>query len=354
MTRQDTHADDGALLDFPDAGRLRAAGRVTPPSADVVAAALAAVRSAANPAAEADQTTGPDRAEVAHQAGRAGRAERAGRAGGAEPVIGLEREPAAEIVPAQTWRRLPVLVSAAAVAAVALGATFQPWSDAGDERVTPATERAGTAPYWKVRTLEWNRTLDRDQRPDESYETIWVSRSGTRGKPSNGLVQDYTRQDMGGTVWVVCGKPVGWDELRKLPTDPAALRSRLVGEATGDSVPEELFDGVEDLLARSPAESELRAALFEVLTGIPGARVTEEIKDSTGRASTAVELDADTWRQQLIVDTKSFHVLETVDRARNDGLAWGSQKLRSGDVIHRTTYLSVGPAWQQPPLSPLR
>ncbi|WEV26566.1 hypothetical protein OYE22_16200 [Streptomyces sp. 71268] len=349
MTGQDTHTDDGALLDFPGAGRLRAAGRVAPPSADVVAAALAAVRSAANPATDADRATGPDQAKVHHHA------KRTGRAGGGDPVIGLEREPVAEIVPARTWRRhMPVLVSAAAVAAIALGATFQPWSDSGDERVTPATERARTAPYWKVRILQWNRTLDREQRPDESYETIWVSRNGTRGKPGNGLVQDYTRQDMGGTVWVICGEPVGWDELRKLPTDPEALRSRLVGEATGDSVPEELFDGIEDLLARSPAEPELRAALFDVLTGIPGARVTERVKDSTGRAGTVVELDADTWRRQLIVDTKSFHVLEAVDRARNDGLAWGSQKLRSGDVIHRTTYLSVGPAWQQPPLSPLR
>ncbi|QKW51166.1 hypothetical protein [Streptomyces buecherae] len=349
MTGQDTHTDDGALLDFPGAGRLRAAGRVAPPSADVVAAALAAVRSAADPAASAEQATDAGQAEVAHQAERASRVE------AVDPLIGLEREPAAEIVPARTWRRrLPVLVSAAAVAAIALGATFQPWSDSGGERVSPAAERAGTAPYWEVRTLQWNRTLDRDQRPDESYETIWVSRSGTRGKPSNGLVQDYTREDMGGTVWVICGKPVGWDELAKLPTDPAALRSRLVGKATGDSVPEELFDGIEDLLARSPAEPKLRAALFEVLTGIPGARVTERAKDSTGRAGTVVELDADTWRRQLIVDTKTFHVLETVDRARNDGLAWGSQKLRSGDVIHRTTYLSVGPAWQQPPLSPLK
>ncbi|WP_217196565.1 hypothetical protein [Streptomyces buecherae] len=349
MTGQDTHTDDGALLDFPGAGRLRAAGRVAPPSADVVAAALAAVRSAADPTAGAEQATGAGQAEVAHQADGASRVE------ALDPLIGLEREPAAEIVPARTWRRrLPVLVSAAAVAAIALGATFQPWSDSNGERVSPAAERTGTAPYWEVRTLQWNRTLDRDDRPDESHETIWVSRSGTRGKPSNGLVQDYTREDMGGTVWVICGKPVGWDELRKLPTDPAALRSRLVGKATGDSVPEELFDGMEDLLARSPAEPKLRAALFEVLTGIPGARVTEGVKDSTGRAGTVVELDADTWRRQLIVDTKTFHVLEAVNRARNDGLAWGSEKLRSGDVIHRTTYLSVGPAWQQPPLSPLK
>ncbi|MEV4872456.1 hypothetical protein [Streptomyces syringium] len=127
---------------------------------------------------------------------------------------------------------------------------------------------------------------------------------------------------------------------------PGALRNRLVGKATGESAAEGLFSGIEDLLTRSPAEPRLRAALFKVLTRIPGARVTERVKDSTGRAGTAVELDAGTWRRQLIVDTGSLHLLEAVDTARNDALKWGTQKLRAGDLLHRTTNPSVGPAWE--------
>ncbi|GAA3063276.1 hypothetical protein GCM10020000_53330 [Streptomyces olivoverticillatus] len=128
---------------------------------------------------------------------------------------------------------------------------------------------------------------------------------------------------MGPTAYVICGRPVLWDDLEKLPTDPDALRARLVGKDTGESAAEGLFNGVEELLARSPAEPRLRAALFKVLTGIPGARVTERVKDSTGRAGTAVDLDAGTWRLRLIIDTGAFHVLETVTTARNDGLSWG-------------------------------
>ncbi|GGY06769.1 hypothetical protein [Streptomyces hiroshimensis] len=324
--------NDRDLLDFPGAGRLRAAGKVAPPSADAVAAALAAVRSAA--------------------AGRP--------AGDGQAVeLELEREPVAAVVPVRTWRRrLPVLVSAAAVVAIALGVAFQPWSDSGDVQRSPAADRTavqeqtGPAPYWKVQTLQWMRSSDETQRRDGAYKTVWLSRSGTREQPANGLVQDYSREDTGGMAYVICGKPVMWDDLKKLPTDPAALRARLVGKATGEEVAEDLYNGMEELLSQSPAEPQLRAALFKVLTGIPGARVTERVKDSTGRSGTAVDLDADTWRLRLIIDTGTFHVLESVDTARNDGLSWGPQKLRAGDLIQRTTYLSVGPAWEAPRPSP--
>ncbi|MFI1254361.1 hypothetical protein ACH4U6_11220 [Streptomyces netropsis] len=325
MTGQDRNTDGTDFLEFPGAGRLRAAGKVAPPSADAVAAALAAVRSAA------------------------------GRAEGDGPAIELEWEPVAAVVPVRTWRRrLPVLVSAAAVVAIALGVAFQPGSGSGDAQGSPAAERTaertGTAPYWKVRIHQWNRTSA--QRPDDSYETVWLSRSDTRGQFGDGPVREYTPVEMAGTAYVVGRNPIMWRELKTLPTDPAALRARLVGKATGEGVEEGLFDGVEELLARSPAEPELRAALFKVLTGIPGVRVTERVKDSTGRVGTAVDLDADTWRRRLIIDTEAFHTLEAVDTARDDGLKWGTQKLRAGDLLHRTTYLSVGPVWEAPKPSP--
>ncbi|MCC3768203.1 hypothetical protein [Streptomyces sp. UNOC14_S4] len=323
---------DRDFLDFPGARRLKAAGKVAPPSADAVAAALAAVRSAA-----------------------------AGRPEGDGPAFELGREPVAAVavVPVRTWRRrLPVLASAAAVVGVALGVTFQPWSDSGGAHGAPAAEpsvtaqeQAGTAPYWKVRTSQWNRSSEGAQQPGGSYETVWLSRSDTRGQSGDGPVQLYS-VDVAGTAYKICDKPVLWDELGKLPTDPEALRARLAGKAVEEEDTEGLFNGVEELLARSPAEPRLRAALFKVLTGIPGARVTERVKDSTGRVGTAVDLDVDTWRERLIIDTGTFHVLESVTTARNDGLKWGTQQLRAGDLLMRTTYLSAGPAWEAPKPDP--
>ncbi|WP_116213296.1 hypothetical protein [Streptomyces olivoreticuli] len=318
--------NDRNLLDFPGARRLKAAGKVAPPSADAVAAALAAVRSAA------------------------------GAAEGNGPAVEyeLEREPVAAVVPLRSWRRrLPVLASAAAVVAVVAGVAFGPWSDSGEARGSSpaaqgsaAQERTGTAPYWKVQTRQWSRTSESRQK-DESYETVWRSRSDTRGQSGDGPVQYYT-QDVAGVPYTICNNRIYWDQLDKLPTDPAELRARLVGKETGEEADEGLFLGIEELLAGSPAEPRLRAALFEVLTRIPGARVTEHVKDSTGRAGTAVDLDAGTWRERLIIDTGTFHALELVNTARNDGLKWGKQELRAGDLLMRTTYLSVGPAWEAP------
>ncbi|MCF3105962.1 CU044_5270 family protein [Streptomyces roseoverticillatus] len=343
MTGHDRNTDGADFLDFPGARGLKSAGKVAPPSAAAVAAALAAVRSAA------------------------GRAEGDGRAAGHAPAMELEWEPvAAAVVPVRTWRRrLPVFVSVAAVVAIALGVGFQPWSDSSDSgdagaQVSPASERTGTAagtetgtaPYWKVRTFRWGRSVEKDQR-DESYETLWLSRNGVRGQFGDGPVREHSQGEVAGTAFWTGRNPIMWDELKKLPTDPAALRDRLVGKANEEeSVPEALFDGIEKLLTRSPAEPQLRAALFKVLTGIPGVRVTEGVQDSTGRVGTAVDLDVDTWLRRLIIDTKAVHVLEGVDTARNDGLKWGTQKLKAGDLIHRTTYLSVGPAWEAPALSP--
>ncbi|MBP2407059.1 hypothetical protein [Streptomyces syringium] len=330
MTGQDRNTDGTDFLDFPGAKRLVAAGKVAPPSADAVAAALAAVRSAAGRA----QEDGPD---------------------GTAVELAWEPAAAVAVVPVRTWRRLPVLVSVAAVMAIALGAAFQPGQGSGDPQNSPAAERTaapertGTAPYWKVRTVQWNRSSTRP--PDETHQTEWRSRSDLRGKSGDGPVQYYSL-DIAGIPYKICKNPVMWDELKELPTDPAALRARLVGKTTGESVAEGLFDGVEELLSQSPAEPRLRAALFQVLTRIPGARVTERVKDSTGRAGTAVDLDADTWHRRLIIDTGEFHALESVDTARDDGLMWGKQKLRAGDLLHRTTYLSVGPAWEAPKPSP--
>lgn len=323
--------NDRDLLDFPGARRLRAAGKVAPPSADAVAAALAAVRQAA--AGQADGN-------------------------GDGPAIELEREPVAAVIPMRTWRRrLPVLASVAAVVAVALGVAFQPWSDSGNAHgSSPAAVQeqtgTGTAPYWKVRTSHWSRTSDKTQKPDKSYETVWLSRNDKRGQSGNGPVREYSLGEMAGTAFWIDRNPIMWDELEKLPTDPDALRARLLGKATGESAEEGLFNGIEELLAQSPAEPRLRAALFKVLTGIPGARVTEQVKDSTGRPGTAVDLDADTWRLRLIIDPGMLHTLEAVTTARNDGLKWGTQKLQAGDLLLRTTYLSVGPTWEAPKPTP--
>ncbi|GAA2931288.1 hypothetical protein GCM10020221_28850 [Streptomyces thioluteus] len=318
-------------LDFPGADRLRAAGRVAPPSPDVIAAALAAVRQAA---------AGPGEENAVES-------------------VELEREPVAEIVPVRKWRRrMPVLVSAAAVVAVALGVAFQPWSDSGGVQGSPATqrtavrERAGTAPYWKVRTFHYERAFHEGKAANNYEQTEWLSRGGQRIRTGpDGPVRELPISEP--MTFKVCEQLFTWDELGKLPTDPAALRSRLVGKATGADARQGLFNGIEELLAGSPAGLPLRKALFKVLTDVPGVRVTAGVKsDMTARVGTAVEIEWDGWRRRVIVETDTFHVVESRDTARGNSQIWGTVKLRDGEVATQTSYIEIAPAWEAPKPSP--
>ncbi|WP_372409331.1 hypothetical protein [Streptomyces luteireticuli] len=318
------------ILDFPGADRLRSAGRVAPPSPDVIAAALAAVRQAA---------AGPTEAPV--------------------ESVELEREPVAAVVPVRKWRRrMPVLVSAAAVVAVALGAAFQPWSDSGGVQGSPATqrtavrERAETAPYWKVRTFHYERAYHKGGAALTWEETEWLGRMTVRSRTTpDGPIKDLPMSEP--MTFKVCDQPVSWDDLEKLPTDPAALRNRLVGKATGADARQGLFNGIEDLLSRSPAGLPLRKALFKVLTDIPGVRVTTGGKsEMTSRVGTAVEIEWDGWRRRLIVETDTFRAVESRDTAGRDSQPWGTVKLRKGELASQTSYIELAPAWEVPKPSP--
>ncbi|MFK0153145.1 CU044_5270 family protein [Streptomyces sp. NPDC090493] len=345
MTEHEQHGPD--VLDFPGADRLRAAGDVAPPGPAVVGAALTAARAAA-----------ADRATVVPFASR----------------------------PRHRGRRM--VVSAAAVAAVAAGAAVYPAVGFGGNPPAAAADAAdflhrmadtagagspSDAPYWKVETrtsvsssapggVPWTRTRT---------ETEWLGRnsflrtsSGDGGVVEfTGLANGWALSPDGGarsttgyrvaqpgrhelTSWNVGGLPparrkaVTWDDLKTLPTEPTALRARLLDGSGGPEADRRLFNGVEALLADAPAGPRLRAALFEVLAGIPHVRLAGSVKDSAGRSGTAVELGTGSGSSRMIIDPGTSELLEARTVARS---AAGSD---AGTV--RTTYLSAGPSADAP------
>ncbi|MEU3186034.1 hypothetical protein ABZ707_17800 [Streptomyces sp. NPDC006923] len=302
---------DRELLDFDGADRLRAAGATAPPGPAVVGAALAAVRAAA---AREDGV-----ATVAHR-------------------------------PVRRTRRL--IVSAATVAAVAAGVAVYPTLGFGGRAPTTADAAgflhevadsaadrpASGAPYWKVTASSvlpatGKRTVSR---------VSWLSRTGMVTRMGEGPAFDFPAGKGKDALmaWDIVGKAVTWDDLGTLPTDPRALQARLLGGATGPAAWEALFNGVDALLSRAPAGPRLRAALYEVLAGIPGVRLAGEVKDSTGRDGTAVELDNGDRSSRLIISPATTQLLET------EVLVRGGKK--DGDLVSRTTYLSAEPAWDAP------
>ncbi|MFE4943947.1 CU044_5270 family protein [Streptomyces sp. NPDC056641] len=336
---------DMDVLDFPGADRLRAAADVAPPSPEVVSGALTAIRAAA-----ADSET----------------------------VVPLAARP--------RHRARRFLVSAAAVAAIAAGVAVFPVVGIGSSPPaaeanavsflhrmadTAGAESVSNAPYWKVE----RRTSVTSPVPGRTYPTRtateWLGRDSwfadLTGKgevmefqgPANGwtssgrgLYHTGHRVAQPGrheqTSWRVGGispRPVisefiTWDELKALPTEPKALRAELLGDAAGPEAEKDLFNSVDALLSNAPAGPRLRAALYEVLAGIPHVRLAGSVKDSAGRQGTAIELKMGYGSSRVIIDPRTSRLLEAISVLR------ASPGGEAGTV--RRTYLSAGPAENAP------
>jgi hypothetical protein len=354
-------------LDFPGADRLQTAAEVAPPRQAVVDAALEAVRAAAANSETASGTVGDAVRTLTPRTPRTYRNLRTSRT--SRPRHGTRR----------------VLISAAVVAAVAAGVAVYPSVGIGSSPPAAQADAAGfldrmadsagagpasDAPYWKVTT---RTSLYRRTGPDvpPSTETEWLSRNhflltfggggivelsgladgpemaagiNTQGTafytPAAGHSQQ-TAWRIGGTgPSPVSGKTITWDELKTLPTEPKALRARLLGDATGPEAERELFNGINGLLGNAPSGPRLRAALYRVLSDSPNLHLVGHVKDDAGRTGTAVDLKGEGWSSRMIIDPRTSQLLEVGSVTPGDDA--------TPDTTYRITYLSAGPTDNAP------
>jgi hypothetical protein len=297
-----------ALLDFPGAEALQAAGHVEPPSEQAIARAMAAVRAAAQDEAGAAVVT---------------------------PLRRRRRVPAGRRIVAT------VLAAAAVAAGVAVYTSTGAGSTSlGRTRATHGTTTAVTAatflndtaevaatrpisygPYWKMRVKVSN------PHGTSGTFTEYISRS-----THYVVVGGRTYTKTGPDVWGLGPRRVGWNDLDRLPTDPAALLT--IMNSSKDYAGQSAFLQVGSLLGSSPASPQLRAALYRTLARISGVKLIGTVKDSTGRSGTELVFNGLVNQDRMIVDPGTGVLLETVD----------VQTKESGDPVSRVTYLSVGPA----------
>ncbi|MGW1225417.1 CU044_5270 family protein [Streptomyces sp. NPDC002530] len=306
MTHTDQRTD---VLDFPGAEALHRAGRTAPPDDAVRERARSLVL-----AAIAADTAAP------------------------APVPPGRR--------AHPGRRR-VLVGAAAVAVLAAGAALLPVTDIGGEPAATASaaevftalaDRAATgdgadAPYWHTTVRTW--VEGERARTDDTY----LSRNAVVIKTHDG--RTITKSNPSGTSWAVGDRQVGWKGLAALPTAPDALRRALSAGAKGPAAAEQAVRQAGTLLTDAPAPPRLRAALYRVMAGTPGAEVTEGVKDAAGRTGTRISW---TWSGALplsvrhnpgwIVRPSDALLLETDYSPVND----------PGHITNTHTYLHAGPA----------
>ncbi|MET8517241.1 CU044_5270 family protein [Streptomyces sp. NPDC005077] len=291
------------VLDFPGADDLIAAGRVEPPSAQVVEAARAQVSAGA-------------------------------------VVVPLEAPRRKQ----SRSRRL--LVAAAAVAGIAAGAVAYPVIGVGESKppasasaaeflnrmaATAARAPETDAPYWKVH-------VEVDNEDDGLRQsTSWFDREGHFW--SRNLDGNIQKPVPGGKLkaWPVGDEFLTWKQLESLPTDPDALERRLGGNA---------FGKVPALLQDAPLAPEVRAALFKIMARTEGVKLIGQVEDTKGRKGTAVKFtgragwmeDPATGKRtalparttRLVIDPESGKLLESYDTAK-------------GMPDSRATYLEVGP-----------
>ncbi|GAA5021747.1 hypothetical protein [Streptomyces siamensis] len=311
MTHKDQHTD---ILDFPGVTALKDAGRVDAPDPAVLASARAVVRRAiAEEAGTAASATATSTTVVVHRFGR---------------------------------RRL--LAGAAAVAAVAVGAAALPVLGIGSEPPAAGASAAelfntladraasgssSTAPYWKT-------TVKSAVEGDKAHtDDTYLSRTELVIKTQNGRTVTK-KAPPGGTTWRVGNRQVGWDGLDKLPTRPEALRRVLSAGAEGPAAAEQTVRQSGELLTGSPASPRLRAALFRVLAGTPGAVVTEHVKDGAGRAGTEISWK---WSEDFPHSAHSPNWIVRPSDARLLELNYVEEG-DAGHITQRDTYLYAGPA----------
>jgi hypothetical protein len=143
--------------------------------------------------------------------------------------------------------------------------------------------------------------------------------------------------------------------LRRLPTDPATLRARLLtGKVEGGPPgPAEAFIQVADLLRNSDASPALRAALYRAAAGLPGVRFLGTVTDELGRRGLALAIDSHGVRHELLFAPGTSALL--AEREIVIAPARGSGE-RAGTVAGWTAYLPhrVVDALPEPSPLPLR
>lgn len=128
---------------------------------------------------------------------------------------------------------------------------------------------------------------------------------------------------------------ISWDELYALPSDPAVLETLIrasnqdgVGPANPD---DKVFSQARDLMDRSPAPPPLRRALWAIMAGLPGAKVTTGVTDATGRPGSLLEYSGTGGEYAMVFDPADGRLLEQ----------------RSAHGVH-STVLEQGPATDTP------
>ncbi|GAA0935343.1 hypothetical protein GCM10009558_049030 [Virgisporangium aurantiacum] len=203
------------------------------------------------------------------------------------------------------------------------------WRKAGSPSSWPIDQGPGCPP-----DPNRNYTVD-------AAGTSRVSRSDDGAGAGAGV---QVRRTPGGepSQFAVLGEHLTADQVRALPSDPAALRQWLIGviekqnlaRQTDVELGESLFGGVQNLLFFNPITPQVRAAAYKVLAGMPGITSLGAVKDGTGRNGVAVSITSnDTVEEQRADSAGPYAVSIVFSPDTGDTLSFETRLLKPADYM---------------------
>ncbi|MGW2146520.1 hypothetical protein ACWCOT_19600 [Nonomuraea bangladeshensis] len=172
------------------------------------------------------------------------------------------------------------------------------------------------------------KAWQRDGSPSKWSESIDGKTVKLSATPAKGSMNPVRDQD----YFFLGGQHLTYDEVQRLPADPAALKGWLRRAGQVSRVPDYALDGwvagtLPYLLHSLPVTKEVRAAVYQALLAMPGVRADGVAKDPLGRSGAVVLIERKgegkkskgTSRTRLIVDTGTMLLLSREQKALNDG-----------------------------------
>ncbi|GAA0928970.1 CU044_5270 family protein [Nonomuraea longicatena] len=135
--------------------------------------------------------------------------------------------------------------------------------------------------------------------------------------------------------------------LKKLPTDPGAMREHLFRLFPGGDKADrtqEVWMGASEWLRESHMPSAQRSALFTALSTLPGIQVVQDAEDAAGRKGIAVGVPMHGVRQELVFDTETYTLLGERGIVVDEKAA----KAPVGSLVTSTAQLTVSVADSAP------
>jgi hypothetical protein len=132
-----------------------------------------------------------------------------------------------------------------------------------------------------------------------------------------------------------------YNQLSKLPTDPAQLKQLIENRKVESGPPGDLetVQIIGDLLRDTDAPPNLRAALYTIASQLPGVQLVGPTHDQLGRPGTGVAYDFAGQRNELIFDPQTSALLaEQTSVTRRSRL----YPFHPGTLISWTSYLASG------------